>query len=79
MKPLGRSDNPDYWRKRIADGARAKPPVVAIMSGPPNPDLPFRYGCSCGAIWNASAPLEEDQKALCGPHCFPRLFRLEAA
>lgn len=48
-------------------------PVVLIKSGPAVEDLPYRYGCSCGAIWNASAPLT-DQKALCGPFCSPSLF-----
>ena len=50
--------------------------AVAVMSGPPNPELPHRYGCSCGAIWNASAPLD-GKEALCGPYCSPRLFPLK--
>jgi hypothetical protein len=47
-----------------------------IQSGPPNPELPWRYGCSCGAIWNASSPLRLDgtEKQLCGPFCSPKLF-----
>lgn len=57
-------------------GASA-PKLLMIQSGSPNPELPHRYGCSCGAIWNASAPLEGQQSALCGPYCSPRLFALK--
>lgn len=40
-----------------------------VNGGPPNPGLPFRYGCICGAVWNSSVPLKLEDERLCGPFC----------
>jgi hypothetical protein len=50
--------------------------MIMIKSGPSVDELPYRYGCACGAVWNASDVLTGKEK-LCGPFCKPKLFILE--
>lgn len=45
---------------------------MRIKSGPPSPDLPYRWGCACGAVWNTDKPFQPTG-ALCGPRCRPQI------
>lgn len=49
--------------------------TIRARSGPPVAELPYRYGCACGATWNSDGPLD-DSHQLCGPYCRPTLFEL---
>lgn len=48
---------------------------MTVRSGPPQPELPHRWGCVCGAVWNCDQPVQPTGP-LCGPFCKPQLTEL---
>jgi hypothetical protein len=47
-------------------------------SGPPRDDLPYRWGCVCGAVWNTETDASPSG-ALCGPFCKPSISPIRPA
>lgn len=51
--------------------------MIEMISGPPNTEYPYRYGCACGANWNTKKVIVLNQKGLCGPFCRTTLFEVD--